>query len=154
PATMPPPCSTAVPVIVTRLPLATDPPLGGETTVDTGAKRSVYSVAAPSGGLCGSGPACSVAGCAPMSASTLTVACCIAWSVLCDFGVPPRSWTPSRPHDHCTVPAPKTIAPLLWRYRVIAWVARPPATLAPKSLNFSATSSVVDDRRIRPAGRE
>src|SRR6476469_923318 len=36
PATMPPPWSTAVPVIVTRLPLATDPPLAGETTVDTG----------------------------------------------------------------------------------------------------------------------
>ena len=28
---------------------------------------------------------------------------------------PPRSWLPSRPHDHCTVPDPKTSAPLAAR---------------------------------------
>ena len=27
----------------------------------------------------------------------------------------PRSWLPSRPHVHCTVPAPKTSAPLACR---------------------------------------
>src|SRR6478752_2843259 len=41
PATTPPPWSAAVPVIVTRLPLATDPPLAGATTVETGARMSV-----------------------------------------------------------------------------------------------------------------
>ena len=45
-------------------------------------------------------------GCAPMSANRLTVACCIRRS-----GVEaPRSWLPSRPQDHCTVPAPNTNA--------------------------------------------
>ena len=51
-------------------------------------------------------------------------------------GVPPAeagplqhgavSWFGSRPHAHCTVPAPNTIAPLLCLYIVIRWTAVPP----------------------------
>src|SRR5437879_4080476 len=65
--------------------------------------------------------ACSVAGCAAMSASRFTVACCIARSV--DDG--PKSCSLSRPHDHCTVPALNTSAPLGARYSVRLWVAVP-----------------------------
>jgi hypothetical protein len=45
----------------------------------------------------------------PMSASRFTVACCMAGSV----EVPVHEL--SSPHDHCTVPASKTSAPLAAR---------------------------------------
>ena len=68
--------------------------------VDVGGVVSVDAVA-------GVSPDISVAGCTPMSANRFTVACCMAGSVL------PVSPAPlSRPHDHCTVPAPNTRAPL------------------------------------------
>ena len=49
-----------------------------------------------------------------MSASRLTVACCIA---TLGAGRSP-SCSLSSPQDHCTVPAPNTSAPLAWRYSV------------------------------------
>src|SRR6185436_11353078 len=107
PATMPPPLSVAVPVMTTRSPLPTLLPPAGEPTVATGAMRSEDLPMATSG-FDGSAPACSDAGCAPISANRLIVACCIAWSA----GYEPRSWLLSRPQAHCTVPAPKTSAPL------------------------------------------
>src|SRR3954469_24824670 len=113
-ATTPPPLSAAVPLIVTRLPFSTWPPAAGEVTPDVGAKISLDALVATSG-RAGSAPACSAAGCAPLSASGLAVPCCIACSGTCASG-PPRSWSESSPHAHCTVPAPKTRAPLLWRY--------------------------------------
>ena len=58
--------------------------------------------------MAGVSPDISVAGCAPMSANRFTVACCMAVSVLPPSRQPPLS----RPHDHCTVPAPNTRAPL------------------------------------------
>jgi hypothetical protein len=56
-------------------------------------------------------PARSVAGCAPMSVNKLTVACCMLRST-----PPPLGLLASRPQAHCTVPAPKTRAPLGARY--------------------------------------
>ena len=48
-----------------------------------------------------------------MSAKMLTVACCITGSVAEDGGpLLDHAFVVSRPHAHCTVPAPKTIAPL------------------------------------------
>ena len=82
----------------------------GETIVELGAAESADAVAAISAD-------CSVAGCAPMSANRFTVACCIARSGTCAAGEP-RSCSESRPHAHCTVPAPNTSAPLAWRYSV------------------------------------
>ena len=43
------------------------------------------------------------------------MACCIFTSAGCVAGVP-RSCVLSSPHDHCTVPAPNTSAPLACRY--------------------------------------
>ena len=62
-----------------------------------------------------------VAGWTPMSANRLTVACWAAGSA----GRGPRSCLSSSPHDHWIVPAPKTSAPLAWRYIVIECVAEP-----------------------------
>ncbi len=77
PATMPPPPSDAVPVIVTRSPLPTLVPPAGEVTSELGARVSDDFAVATSG-LDGSAPICSEPGCAPMSAKRLMVACCIA----------------------------------------------------------------------------
>ena len=52
-------------------------------------------------------PLINVAGCAPMSAKRLTVACCMFRST-----GPPLRLLASRPQAHCTVPAPNTQAPL------------------------------------------
>ncbi len=97
PATTPP-VSLAVPVTLT-VPGTVAPGNGVLMTV-TGA---VVSVEAEAGTM----PAARVPGCAPMSASRFTVACCMRRSV----GAEPRSWTSSRPHDHWIVPAPNTSAP-------------------------------------------
>ena len=51
----------------------------------------------------------------PMSASRLTVACCM-FVLVAGWASP--SWLEFRPQAHCTVPAPKTSAPLEARYRV------------------------------------
>src|SRR4051812_13533975 len=110
PATVPPPASDAVPVTVTVLPLGTVDPSAGEVIVAVGAVWSVVAVAATS-------PVCRVDGCAFMSASRFTVACCMSRST----GVPEKSWSASRPQDHWTVPAPKTRAPLGARYSVRLW---------------------------------
>src|SRR5262249_15429863 len=102
-ATTPPPASVAVPVIVTEEPSDKLAPAAGEVIVDVGGVVSVDAVA-------GVSPDMSVAGCAPMSADRVTVACCLAGLVL-----PPAVADPvplSRPHAHCTVPAPNTRAPL------------------------------------------
>src|SRR5262245_59416948 len=96
---MPPPASLAVPVIVTVVPLWMFAPPTGEVIVEVGAAASLDADAATS-------PGWSVPGCAPMSASRLTVACRMLGS-----GVTATLLLfPSRPHDHCTVPAPKTSA--------------------------------------------
>ena len=76
--------------------------------VDVGALVSVDFV-------CGCSPASRVAGCAPISASRLTVNCSMFGSGGLFVGsVVPTShafWSAS-PHDHWTVPAPNTSAPL------------------------------------------
>src|SRR5690349_7884217 len=99
PATTPP-VSLAVPVTVTFPPSPTVVEDDGEVMVEVGAVVSVDAVAATS-------PVSRAHGWAPMSASRLTV----AWRML-RSGV--RVGSP-RPQDHCTVPAPKTRAPLLAR---------------------------------------
>jgi hypothetical protein len=108
--------SAAVPVMVTWRPAGRVEPDDGELMTDVGAVVSVDWAAATS-------PDRSVAGCTPMSASRFTVACCMRLSAAAD----PRSWLLSSPQDHWTVPAPKTSAPLLARYRVRRWVAVPEA---------------------------
>src|SRR5437660_7126852 len=70
PATTPPPESVAEPVIVSLLPSASEAPLVGEVIADVGGVASLDCVAAVR-------PDCRVEGCAPMSASKLTVACCM-----------------------------------------------------------------------------
>ena len=47
-----------------------------------------------------------------MSANRFTVACCMLTSDDSGPFVETLSWVVSRPQDHWTVPAPKTIAPL------------------------------------------
>src|SRR4029079_12916241 len=116
--------SVAVPVIVRRLPLGTEEPADGKTTAVVGATWSADFVALTSG-RCGSAPGCKVVGCTSMSASRLTVACCIAWSGVCAACVSPRSCKPSRPHDHWTVTEPKTLAH-------DAWTVRAPKPSAPE----------------------
>src|SRR4051812_26472025 len=111
PATDPPPVSVAVPVSVTFAPSATV--AGGFVIVDVGAVESVDGDAATR-------PVCSVVGWAARSARTLTVACCMLRSGVA-FAL-----KSSRPHAHCTVPAPKTRAPLGARYIVRLCVAVPP----------------------------
>src|SRR5262245_8928666 len=102
----PPPLLVAVPVITTGEPLLTVAPALGLVIVDVGGV-SVEAVAATR-------PAWSEPGCALMSANRLTVACCMSLEgVVCG-----PSCVPSSPHDHCTVPAPNTRAPLAARYSV------------------------------------
>ena len=55
-----------------------------------------------------------------MSANRFSVACCCVV-----FGVLPLGLALSRPHDHWTVPAPNTSAPLGIRWRVRLCVAVP-----------------------------
>src|SRR6188472_489928 len=96
-----PPVSDAVPAIVIVVPDWSEAPEVGAVIVEVAATVSVDAEAATRFG-------CSVLGCTFMSASRLTVACCMRASA----AALPRSWLESRPHDHCTVPAPKTRAPL------------------------------------------
>jgi hypothetical protein len=103
-ATRPPPASVAVPVTVTLEPLPTLLPSVGDVKVVSGAVVSEEAVVAVR-------PAMSVVGWAPMSASRLTVACCMRESA----GDCVPSCCASRPHAHWMVPAPKTRAPLAAR---------------------------------------
>src|SRR4051794_28316508 len=139
PATTPPPVSVAVPEIVVGVPSAMTAPAEGEEIEDVGAEASVDAVVAVR-------PAMSVAGCACMSASRLTVACCMTGSGGW-LGGPCRdhAFVVSRPHAHCTVPAPKTSAPLGARYSVRLWVTGGlgDTVVLPKSLNVSVPLTVV-----------
>src|SRR5262249_61527657 len=66
------------------------------------------------------------------------------------------TWTVSRPHDHCTVPAPKTSAfETGSRYSTRLWVAVPLPYVLPLSSRYvpSVIEMVVDDRSIAPVGR-
>src|SRR3954453_14022309 len=109
PATTPPPASVAVPDKLTRLPSCAA--VGASVIVEVGAELSVE-------GEAGTTPWGGVAGCAPMSAKRLTVACCMFRP-----GAVPAGFQRSSPQDHCTVPAPKTRAPLGTRYMTKLWVA-------------------------------
>ena len=97
-----------VPVIAVDSPFLRDLPWVGEVMVVVGAVWSVDSVASTR-------LLCRVEGCAPISASRFTVACCIVGSGGSSEGSVaklPQALVLSRPHAHCTVPAPKTRAPL------------------------------------------
>ncbi len=114
PATVPP-VSLAVPEIVTRDPSLTTVSCAGAEMVELGAVVSVDGEAAVR-------PLISVVACAPMSAKRFTVACCITGSGVAPDGGPAlaQALVTSRPHAHCTVPAPKTSAPLGARY-IVRW---------------------------------
>ena len=99
PATRPP-MSDAVPVAVTEVPLAIAAPAAGDVIVVVGAVVSADFVAATR-------PLIRVDGCALMSASRLTVACCIRGSA----AAPAPSCVWSRPHAHWMLPAENTRAP-------------------------------------------
>ena len=86
-----------LPLMVPGEPSDRAAPWEGELIADVGAAVSVGAVAAVSPGI--------------------SVACCMAESVL------PVPAPLSRPHAHCTVPAPNTMAPLDARYKVRWWVA-------------------------------
>ena len=99
-----PSASVAVPLIVTSVPPGTWPPARGKPIADEAAVTSPDAATATRPGWIDPGWA-------PISASRFTVACRMA-----ALGIEaPRSWLPSRPHDHWTVPAPKTSAPPAWR---------------------------------------
>src|SRR6478735_4737224 len=102
PATRPA-ASAAVPVRVTRSPFFWDWPAAGVLIVTVGPAVSVDFVAAAR-------PVIRVAGCAPMSASRLTCACCMRESV--ELSGYSESCSASRPYVHWIVPALKTRAPL------------------------------------------
>jgi hypothetical protein len=104
PPTTPPPASLAVPLTVTVELGVTVPPFTGAVIVEVGAVASADGDAATS-------PVINVPGWTPMSAKRLMVACCMRASA----APLPRSWFASRPHGHCTVPAPNTSAPPLPR---------------------------------------
>jgi hypothetical protein len=118
PATVPP-LSVAVPEIVTVAPSETAAPPDGLVIVELGAVVSVDAETAVS-------PLIKVVACAPMSAKRFTVACCITGSAVAPAGGPllAHAFVVSRPHAHCTVPAPKTNAPLgaLYIVRWCVWV--------------------------------
>ena len=140
PATAPP-VSVAVPETVTAVPSVTVALLAGAVSVATGAVVSVVLVARVS-------PLAGANGCAPMSASRLTV----AWRIVV-FGALPIGFALSRPQDHCTVPAPKTSAlPFLCIVRLC--VAVPIAVVVPWSVKISTPETVVEERRNWPAGRK
>ena len=118
PATTPP-TSLAVPETVLFTPSCSVAPFAGEVTVAVGAVVSVDLLASVR-------PLDSAKGCAPMSAKRLTVACWMFGSGGLPLGLvfgTSHALVLSRPHDHCTVPAPKTRAPLGARYIVRWWVA-------------------------------
>ena len=110
PPTLPPPASVAVPVTVSGWPTGTVAPAAGVAMVDVGAVVSLLALAADN-------PDCRVAGCTPMSAKRFTVAWRTASS---EVVAGPPEWLLSSPHAHCTVPAPKTKAPLGARY-IVRW---------------------------------
>jgi hypothetical protein len=105
PPTTPPPVSVAVPATVTTLPCARVVLFNGVVTVDVGAVVSVDAVA-------GASVSSGVPGCTPMSANTLTVACCAFGSAASPV------WFPIRVNDQLIVPASNTRAPLGARYSV------------------------------------
>ena len=116
PATWPP-ASLAVPEIVTVEPSAIAAPADGLEMVELGAVVSVLCETAVR-------PLISVVAGTPMSAKRFTVACCMTGSGVAPAGGPLlfQALVSSRPHAHCTVPAPKTIAPLGALYSVRWWV--------------------------------
>ncbi len=69
-------------------------------------------------------PLISVVAGTPMSAKRFTVACCMTGSGVAPLGGPLlfQALVSSRPQAHCTVPAPKTSAPLGALYSVRWWV--------------------------------
>src|SRR5437764_10902474 len=108
-----PPVSPAVPDTVTCDPSVRADPAAGFVMAEVGAVLSVDAEAAVR-------PLISVVACAPMSPNRLIVACCITGSGVAPLGGPfaLHALVSSRPHDHCTVPAPNTSAPLAARYIV------------------------------------
>ena len=145
--TTPPPASAAVPAIVTADSAAMLAPVDGLVIVETGADTSVLSVA-------GNIPGCIDPGWVPMSASRLIVACCMATSGVALPESADVSWCVSSPHAHCTDPAPKTSAPLVWRYSVSEWLTVAAAVVDPKSTSRSGTATEVSDNGMTPAGRD
>ena len=91
-----------------------------------------------------------VSGCTSMSANRLTVACCMLTSSV----LTGPSWSALRPKLHCTVPAPKTSAPLVARYSVRWCVRVRGATVEPSSIMACCTAWSWPDRLIKPAGLE
>ena len=143
PPTSPGAVSVAVPWMVTGVETGSVAPAAGDVTCEAGAVASADAVA-------GTSVTSSDAGCAPMSASRLTVACCMS-----GLGAPPpRSCSPSRPHDHWIVPALKTRAPFARLWKTTECVAVPLPYVEPWSRIRSGTLRVVDERRTSPAGRE
>ena len=84
-----------------------------------------------------------------MSASRLTVACCMS-----GLGAPlPPSCAPSSPHGHWMVPALKTSAPLARLWKTRECVAVPGPYVEPWSRIRCGTLRVMVDRRTSPGGR-
>ena len=80
-----------------------------------------------------------------MSASRFNVAWRMSGSGVADPTSLSVSWCVSRPHTHCTVPAPNTIAPLECLYIVRWCVAVPGRYVLPMSCTCSGTETTVED---------
>ena len=118
PATMPPPESTALPVTVIGEPAREARRCSpGEVIVDVGAAVSVEADAAHQPGLKRSWLR-------PHVGEQIDRRLLHRGRRLARC---PRSWLASRPHDHCTVPAPKTSAPLGVRGTASACASTVPA---------------------------
>ena len=103
--------SVAVPVIVTRLPLWTCAPAAGDVMTDVGANVSVDALAA----ISGEPDRRRSAACGLRAHVGQQVHGRLLHGLIGHCASAPRSWMLSNPHDHCTVPAPKTSAPLACR---------------------------------------
>ncbi len=121
------------------VPCAKTVPGTGEVIVEVGAVVSVDWVA-------GARVASGVAGCTPMSAKTLTVACCAFGSAGSPFLLPISV------NDQLIVPASNTSAPLGARYSVRWWVTVAAPVVCEKSWMTDGSASVVVEARINPAG--
>src|ERR1700730_19363112 len=89
-----------------------------------------------------------------MSANRFTMACWTFGSGGRGLPKNPESACWARPHDHITVPAPKTSAPLVGsRYSTKLWVALPDVSTFPNSVLKACDGvTVVEDRFTMQTG--
>ena len=126
PATTPPPPSAAVPLITTAVPDSSSDPAAGDMIVELGRVVSVEAVAGDQARLRRRRLHAHVGEQVHRRLPHVVQRC---WNAANRVARHRRRSAAvvvvSRPQGHCTVPAPKTSAPLACRYKVRLWVAVP-----------------------------